>query len=125
MTCGRAALLGAGLWSGISACSPHAVRPIGNRATVSLQEPAEADLVYLVMVDRFFNGDERNDHTIDLDDPHGWHGGDIAGVRQRLDHLEDMGVRTVWLTPVSDARIALSAVGKSNRLNASCTASNI
>jgi len=96
---------GIGLLIGLLAgCRPHVVRPMGERATVSLREPAEADLVYLVMVDRFANGDESNDHTIDLDDPHGWHGGDIAGVRQRLDHLEALGVRTVWLTPVSDAR---------------------
>ena len=91
-------------WVGLVGCSPHGVRPVSSARPVALAEPAEADLVYLVMVDRFDNGDPSNDHAIDVADPHGWHGGDLAGVMARLDHLQALGVRTIWLTPVTDAR---------------------
>ncbi len=88
------------------ACSggPHTVRPLSSDRDVVLKPAPEADLVYLVMVDRFANGDHGNDVGIDLSDPHGWHGGDLRGVLDRLDHLEALGVKTVWLTPVTAAR---------------------
>ena len=57
-------------------------------------------LVYFVMVDRFANGDSSNDAAIDLADPAAFHGGDLQGVIDRLDWLEALGVRTVWLSPV-------------------------
>jgi glycosidase len=57
-------------------------------------------LVYFVMVDRFANGDPSNDGTIDLADPAAFHGGDLQGVLDRLDWLQSLGVRTVWLSPV-------------------------
>lgn len=85
-------------------CRPHQVRPLPPGPTVELMPPPAADLVYLVMVDRFDNGDPSNDHELDPTDPHGWHGGDLRGVLNRLDHLEALGVRTVWLTPLTDAR---------------------
>ena len=61
--------------------------------------PPPDDLVYLVMVDRFEDA-APNPGPVDLDDPHAWHGGDLAGVETRLDHLEALGVKTVWLTPI-------------------------
>lgn len=61
--------------------------------------PPPDDLVYLVMVDRF-EDTAPNPGPVDLDDPQAWHGGDLAGVEARLDHLEGLGVKTVWLTPV-------------------------
>lgn len=61
---------------------------------------APDDLVYFVMVDRFFNGDPSNDRDVDLADPHAFHGGDLAGVLRKLDYLHALGVRTVWLSPV-------------------------
>ena len=62
--------------------------------------PARAPAIYFLMVDRFHNGNADNDGTIDLSDPHAFHGGDLAGVRQRLDWIEGMGFTDVWLTPV-------------------------
>ncbi|HCH61789.1 MAG TPA: hypothetical protein DFR83_03215 [Deltaproteobacteria bacterium] len=82
----------------------HTLRPMGADREVVLRAAEPDDLVYLVMVDRFENGDPSNDASIDRDDPHGWHGGDVQGVRDRLDHLESIGVKTVWLTPVTAAR---------------------
>ena len=62
------------------------------------------DLYYLVMVDRFADGLPDGPGTTDPDDPQAFHGGDLQGVIDRLDHLEHIGVRTVWLTPVTKMR---------------------
>ncbi len=62
------------------------------------------DAIYFVLVDRFANGDAKNDGAIDLEDPQGFHGGDLQGVLDRLDHLQALGVKTVWLSPVFKMR---------------------
>lgn len=59
--------------------------------------------MYLIMVDRFENA-ASDDFVVDSSDPHGWHGGDLAGIEARLDHLDHLGVGTVWLTPIADTR---------------------
>lgn len=65
-----------------------------------------ADAVYLLMPDRFANGDPSNDDTpdtrekADRSDKHGRHGGDIQGIIDRLDYLADLGVTAVWSTPL-------------------------
>lgn len=87
-------------------------RDIGQRAGtlvdgLLLGSPAPAaarsgpgGLMYFVMVDRFANGDPTNDGAIDPKDPAAFHGGDLQGVLNRLDWLQSLGVRTVWLSPV-------------------------
>jgi glycosidase len=58
--------------------------------------------VYFIMVDRFANGDVSNDGELHApDDPQGWHGGDLRGITQRLDYLQNLGVKTLWLTPLT------------------------
>lgn len=74
--------------------APPAPRGAGPRP------PPADDLVYFVLVDRFYNGDPSNDGEVQPEDPHGFHGGDLAGVLQRLDYLEALGVRSLWLSPV-------------------------
>ncbi|HEX5669647.1 MAG TPA: alpha-amylase family glycosyl hydrolase [Chitinophagaceae bacterium] len=66
-----------------------------------------SDLVYLIMPDRFSNGDPSNDvvkstreNLHDRKNPFARHGGDIKGVENKLDYLKDLGVTSVWLTPV-------------------------
>lgn len=61
-------------------------------------------MIYLVLVDRFANGDPANDGTVDRADPVAFHGGDVRGVLDHLADLQDLGVETVWLTPVSAMR---------------------
>jgi glycosidase len=57
------------------------------------------------MVDRFWNGDPSNDGAdADPADPQGWHGGDLRGVIEKLDHLQHLGIRTVWLSPIFQSR---------------------
>ncbi len=65
------------------------------------------DLIYLIMPDRFSNGDYSNDRlpgykdqSLNRDSMYHRHGGDIQGVINHLDYLQDLGVTTVWLTPV-------------------------
>jgi len=64
------------------------------------------DVIYLLMPDRFANGNPNND-TIEgmleparRNDPSGRHGGDIKGVQDHLDYIKNLGMTAVWLTPV-------------------------
>jgi glycosidase len=64
------------------------------------------DLIYLIMPDRFSNGDPSNDSVpgmqemkVDRSLGNARHGGDIQGVMNHLDYLKDLGVTAVWLTP--------------------------
>ena len=65
-----------------------------------------ADVIYLITPDRFANGDPANDSVdgyadkLNRSDDYGRHGGDIAGVRQHLDYISDMGFTAIWLNPV-------------------------
>jgi glycosidase len=67
---------------------------------------APDDVLYLIMPDRFANGDPTNDEPTefpgshDRANPRTWHGGDLRGIRDHLDYLQDLGVTTLWLTPV-------------------------
>jgi len=78
-------------------------------------EPAAAhrgfdpsDLIYLVMTDRFADGNPANSQPAsdpggyDRSKPHGWHGGDFAGLEQHLDYMQQLGVTALWTTPVAD-----------------------
>lgn len=61
------------------------------------------DVMYLIMTDRFADGDLENDgpdHAAQLAAPRGWHGGDLRGVMEHLDYLQMLGITTVWITPV-------------------------
>lgn len=65
-----------------------------------------ADAIYLIMPDRFVNGDESNDNTPDTrekaapDAFFGRHGGDIQGIRSKLDYIQDLGMTAIWCTPL-------------------------
>jgi len=58
-----------------------------------------ADAMYLIMIDRFADGDTSNDDE-HHDAPRDWHGGDLRGITQHLDYLQQLGITTVWITPV-------------------------
>jgi len=57
-------------------------------------------VIYQVMIDRFADGDATNNYRINTAAPARWHGGDWAGLEQRLDYLEQLGVTAVWISPV-------------------------
>ncbi|MBB6369521.1 glycoside hydrolase family 13 protein [Chryseobacterium shigense] len=64
------------------------------------------DVMYLIMPDRFANGNPSNDNTRDTAEksdrknPGGRHGGDIEGIIKNLDYLKELGVTAVWNTPL-------------------------
>lgn len=66
------------------------------------------DVVYLIMPDRFANGDESNDSKKELIDkadrsiPDSRHGGDLRGIINNIDYLQNLGATAVWLTPVNE-----------------------
>lgn len=66
-----------------------------------------SDALYLLMPDRFANGNPDNDivpnmaeSKVDRNDPNARHGGDLAGIEQNLDYFTDLGVTALWFTPV-------------------------
>lgn len=79
------------------------------RAAHSLRAPVTDEVFYFVMADRFENGDTNNDLGGLPDDPQVsgfdptakgfYNGGDLAGLLDRIDYIQDMGVTSIWLTP--------------------------
>lgn len=62
---------------------------------------SSADVLYLIMTDRFADGNPANDQPgLNRAAPKGWHGGDFAGIEQHLDYLRELGVTALWTTPV-------------------------
>ena len=81
---------------------------IAAREAGSAERPSftTADMIYLIMPDRFANGDTTNDSTDDTDDKYarnelfGRHGGDIQGIIDHLDYISDLGATAIWCTPL-------------------------
>ncbi|MDQ8186651.1 glycoside hydrolase family 13 protein [Pelagicoccus sp. SDUM812002] len=65
-----------------------------------------SDLIYLMMPDRFANGNLENDKIaaltegVDRSDPTKRQGGDIQGISQHLDYIDDLGMTAIWFTPI-------------------------
>lgn len=61
-------------------------------------------VVYFMMTDRFFDGNKSNNRASGADtygeNPGLYHGGDFAGVTAKLKYLQDLGVNTIWITPI-------------------------
>ncbi|MES2774958.1 MAG: glycoside hydrolase family 13 protein [Bacteroidota bacterium] len=77
------------------------------RGTAFAQGVTCKDLIYFIMPDRFANGDPSNDSVPGLQEksygrqfPKGRHGGDMQGITQHLDYIQELGNTTIWLTPV-------------------------
>jgi glycosidase len=82
------------------------LRPLGSRGR--FQGFTSDDVIYLAMPDRFANGDPTNDDPsispglFDRSKPRHYHGGDLAGVIERLPYLKRLGITALWLTPWYD-----------------------
>lgn len=90
----------------------------GNEYTTSVQVEVTArnkknaddfdwdeSVIYFMVTDRFFDGNESNNtasgaKTYGKDNAGLYHGGDFAGITQKLDYLEDLGINTIWITPI-------------------------
>jgi hypothetical protein len=64
-----------------------------------------SDVIYLLMPDRYANGDPSNDNVEGMlekanrSNPNGRHGGDLKGISDHLDYIKDLGVTGIWLNP--------------------------
>ena len=74
-----------------------------------------SDVMYLITPDRYVNGDPENDdieymyERPNRDDNRGLHGGDIQGIINQLDYIEEMGFTTIWLNPVLENNMKRSS----------------
>jgi glycosidase len=65
-----------------------------------------SDVIYLLMPDRFANGDSSNDDVNGMlekanrKDPNGRHGGDIKGISNHLDYIKELGCTAIWINPL-------------------------
>lgn len=80
--------------------------PVLQRSTTPKGQGIDArDVVYLIYPDRFANGDTTNDHVPQMldqsgrRDREGRHGGDLKGIADHLDYLQDLGITAIWLNP--------------------------
>ena len=60
----------------------------------------EGQVIYQVMPDRFFDGDRSNNAGVNRDNLRAWHGGDLAGLTQKLSYIQKLGATAIWLTPI-------------------------
>ena len=67
------------------------------------------DVLYLIMPDRFSNGDPSNDiipgmleAKVDRNEPFARHGGDLKGIENHLDYLDNLGITAIWLNPIQE-----------------------
>ncbi|WP_051963273.1 alpha-amylase family glycosyl hydrolase [Deinococcus misasensis] len=110
-----AALLTVSLLAGCNTQIPSTAAPAPQTETVvgksALPMPNwKEQSIYFVLTDRFHNGNTSNDNGTnsrpgdakDLSNPMGWHGGDLAGLKQKIEsgYFNQMGFTAIWLTPV-------------------------
>jgi glycosidase len=116
------------LWLSASPALPETVQLRVSRGSEHVEQPytfaarrpasdgmagfSPRDVMYLIMTDRFADGNLNNDGLLanstatssaaiaERAKPMGWHGGDLRGITQHLDYLQQLGVTTVWPTPV-------------------------
>jgi glycosidase len=78
-----------------------------NQAHGAMQGLSQKDFIYLITPDRFVNGNPKNDAikgmqepTVNRAEPYARHGGDIAGIQQKLDYIKNLGVTAIWSNPL-------------------------
>ena len=88
--------------------APFVIEKVLNAET-RFQRINADDVIYLIMTDRFADGDPTNNNPSnspreanDARNPRGFHGGDLRGIIDRLPYLKDLGVTALWLTPWYD-----------------------
>lgn len=87
---------------------PFEISPTFDSKT-NFQGISNDDIIYLIMPDRFANGDPSNDkpdgiakEANDRNNSRAWHGGDLRGITSKLTYLKELGVTAIWLTPWYD-----------------------
>lgn len=79
----------------------------------------DESVVYFMVTDRFFDGNESNNTASGADtygdNPGLYHGGDFAGVTTKLDYLQDLGVNTIWITPIVENVKGVAVTGEGSK----------
>ena len=85
------------------------------RGTKFAQGVSAKDLIYLIMPDRFSNGDPSNDQFANMQDNGSdrkdvlrRHGGDLKGIQNHIDYMKELGVTALWMTPVIENNMPLN-----------------
>lgn len=85
------------------------------RGTKFAQGVTAKDLIYLIMPDRFSNGDPSNDQFANMHDNGSdrkdvlrRHGGDLKGIQNHIDYMKELGVTALWMTPVIENNMPLN-----------------
>ncbi|WP_297689937.1 alpha-amylase family glycosyl hydrolase [uncultured Anaerococcus sp.] len=66
----------------------------------------DEEIIYMIMTDRFFDGDESNNNpanvegSFDKDHLEAYHGGDFKGIIEKIPYLKELGITTLWITPI-------------------------
>lgn len=71
-------------------------------AKTNFQTVTNDDVIYLIMPDRFADGDQSNNKDVDRKNSRAWHGGDFKGITKNIPYLKELGVTAIWLTPWYD-----------------------
>lgn len=92
----------------LTGCSEETVEEASNPYQYDInlsQSFSNDDLIYSIMIDRFYDGDESNnnfeDSSEDPTDLKSYLGGDLQGIIDKLDYIKNLGVTTIWITPVA------------------------
>lgn len=87
----------------VAACAPAPPPAPGPTGPGGFRDAAwtwRDESVYMIVTDRFRNGDPANDGDARLSDPRWWQGGDLQGVIDELDRIRALGLTAIWITPV-------------------------
>lgn len=83
----------------------HEYPILARNRSVKAQGVTSRDVIYLIFPDRFANGDPSNDNVpgmlegLQRDALTGRHGGDLKGIKDHLDYIQDLGITAIWLNP--------------------------
>ncbi len=75
-------------------------------ADESQMRPWDEEIIYMIMTDRFFDGNPSNNNpeniegSFDKGHLEAYHGGDFRGIIDKVDYLKDLGITTLWITPI-------------------------
>jgi alpha-amylase len=94
---GLVALAGAGIPSG---CMSYDTGLEGEIAMSSQVVDWRDEVIYQVLIDRFADGDQSNNFRLDPMAMGRYHGGDWKGLEDNLDYLQELGVTTIWISPI-------------------------
>ncbi|WP_029266997.1 alpha-amylase family glycosyl hydrolase [Virgibacillus alimentarius] len=73
-------------------------KPIMAENEAGLQE----EIIYNILVDRYNNGDNTLNGQVSVDDPYAYHGGDIKGIIDKLDEIQEHGFTAITLSPIME-----------------------